>query len=875
MTQLPIDQSIPRFAANEERVDVFVNDPSSVGYYTTNETIPRQVESLPSLVDRIAARHLQVVYQGNWITSTSYSVNDLIEESSVVYICTTTHTAGTFATDLSAGKWKVFQANDASEQVYTAPFTGSVERTIENKFSDSKTFFDFGAVGDSITDDSSKITKAIDYANMNGNLILDGCGKTYLIDTANYVINKDNVLIVNATFKRTSAFTGWMFKWATTNDTNYGGFKNITLIGNNTIAASAGVGMGVDGAHAANKFILNNVIADSFGQYGIGIGSGSDWSIENISITNHGLVSGAISSCMGFYLFPTIASYRGKISNLSSELSSSVIANSSANTAACKLQAHFDAVINGLTLFGGREECLSIENCSGDIGNIHLRPQSGRPGLVFGNGSYTHDFAGKPLKIHDINIQCNELNNLALLIGAGESSKTIASIDHTTDTITLTGHGLKTNAPVVYLNSTNDWAGGLIPNTLYYLRDVTTDSFKLTKTPYGSPVSITSNGTGTQSIVPLSLVNTTLSNVKTDGAWTSLNRMVFNNCIFENIECSGISLSSASTGYIKSDAKSFGNIFRNVTSRPYVIGQYCALDIDESIIDNLQVLPERGSIVNCFKNINKNNSILNERLDVIQFFSTAQTVGDGLGFTAFLAGTSASNITMGDPYIFAINSSVFKDSLISAHPYVTGINYRVQNESGSSIDYPKTLCKVTKLSSKYIKTIAIESSYQWSGSNIADGAGLSKDVNCPCSLGDFVVFGWGSQFNNLLTSCYVKSTNTITCRIQNESGGASSVVTSTADLKVYVIDESRADCKGSKIYNPPSLADAEGVSIDVTCLGARIGDFALAAFTQNLEGMLLSATVSANDTVTVRIQNETGGVLDISSGILKTIVFKD
>ena len=41
-----------------------------------------------------------------WVTSTSYSIGDTVSESGKGYVCLTAHTSGTFATDLSAGKWR-------------------------------------------------------------------------------------------------------------------------------------------------------------------------------------------------------------------------------------------------------------------------------------------------------------------------------------------------------------------------------------------------------------------------------------------------------------------------------------------------------------------------------------------------------------------------------------------------------------------------------------------------------------------------------------------------------------------------------------------------------------------------------------------------
>lgn len=74
---------------------------------------------------------------------------------------------------------------------------------------------------------------------------------------------------------------------------------------------------------------------------------------------------------------------------------------------------------------------------------------------------------------------------------------------------------------------------------------------------------------------------------------------------------------------------------------------------------------------------------------------------------------------------------------------------------------------------------------------------------------------------------------------------------------------------GSTTYDPPSLADGAGVTTTVTCVGALLGWFAQAAFSLDLQGILLTAWVSITDTVSVRWQNESGGTLDLPSGTLK------
>lgn len=79
---------------------------------------------------------------------------------------------------------------------------------------------------------------------------------------------------------------------------------------------------------------------------------------------------------------------------------------------------------------------------------------------------------------------------------------------------------------------------------------------------------------------------------------------------------------------------------------------------------------------------------------------------------------------------------------------------------------------------------------------------------------------------------------------------------------------------GSATYDPGSLADGAGVTTTVTATGASLGDFAQASFSLDLQGITVSAWVSAADTVSVRFQNESGGVVDLASGTLRVRVSK-
>lgn len=55
-----------------------------------------------------------VTFKGAWVTATVYAVNDFVSQSSNGYVCLVAHTAGTFATDLAAGKWQLLSTTGST-----------------------------------------------------------------------------------------------------------------------------------------------------------------------------------------------------------------------------------------------------------------------------------------------------------------------------------------------------------------------------------------------------------------------------------------------------------------------------------------------------------------------------------------------------------------------------------------------------------------------------------------------------------------------------------------------------------------------------------------------------------------------------------------
>lgn len=70
-----------------------------------------------------------------------------------------------------------------------------------------------------------------------------------------------------------------------------------------------------------------------------------------------------------------------------------------------------------------------------------------------------------------------------------------------------------------------------------------------------------------------------------------------------------------------------------------------------------------------------------------------------------------------------------------------------------------------------------------------------------------------------------------------------------------------------------SLADGVGATSTVTVNGVALGDFVLAvSMGVDLQGITVTAWVSAANTVSVRFQNESGGTLDLASTTLRLVV---
>lgn len=105
---------------------------------------------------------------------------------------------------------------------------------------------------------------------------------------------------------------------------------------------------------------------------------------------------------------------------------------------------------------------------------------------------------------------------LTLVLMAGPALTFTA--DASTDALTSNAHGLSNEQAVILRTSPGFFLPKpLQPETVYYARDVATNTLKLSETPGGAAVGITWNGSGAMTLTPVTVVRFGTSDVTVDG----------------------------------------------------------------------------------------------------------------------------------------------------------------------------------------------------------------------------------------------------------------------------------------------------------------------------------------------------------------------
>jgi len=88
------------------------------------------------------------------------------------------------------------------------------------------------------------------------------------------------------------------------------------------------------------------------------------------------------------------------------------------------------------------------------------------------------------------------------------------------------------------------------------------------------------------------------------------------------------------------------------------------------------------------------------------------------------------------------------------------------------------------------------------------------------------------------------------------------------ELEEYFAQLPRPYLRATETKDWGSIADGDEEAEDITVTGAELGDFARASFSLDVQDLELSAQVTAANTVTVTLSNNTGGGIDLGSGTI-------
>lgn len=95
----------------------------------------------------------------------------------------------------------------------------------------------------------------------------------------------------------------------------------------------------------------------------------------------------------------------------------------------------------------------------------------------------------------------------------------------------------------------------------------------------------------------------------------------------------------------------------------------------------------------------------------------------------------------------------------------------------------------------------------------------------------------------------------------------SDAVTVVATWDDFDITQVQHRLEEELLWNPGNLVDGAGeTSPPITMTDVQFSDYVLVAAPYDLQGVICTAYVSATHTVRIRLQNETGGAVDLASG---------
>jgi hypothetical protein len=106
--------------------------------------------------------------------------------------------------------------------------------------------------------------------------------------------------------------------------------------------------------------------------------------------------------------------------------------------------------------------------------------------------------------------------------------------------------------------------------------------------------------------------------------------------------------------------------------------------------------------------------------------------------------------------------------------------------------------------------------------------------------------------------------------VTKRNPGGGSLVGTQVGIHTFAV----SGASTSATWDPASIAVGGNAVTTVSVPGATPGDYALVSFSIDLQGLTISAQVSAADTVKVVLDNNSGAAVDLGSGTVRVLVLK-
>lgn len=117
---------------------------------------------------------------------------------------------------------------------------------------------------------------------------------------------------------------------------------------------------------------------------------------------------------------------------------------------------------------------------------------------------------------------------------------------------------------------------------------------------------------------------------------------------------------------------------------------------------------------------------------------------------------------------------------------------------------------------------------------------------------------------------------TTSLRVRNNGETGNAVPTSLIAAGVVIAPvpppERTRWLEGSAVWDPTAIADGNEIAQEIVVTGAALGDFVLVSFSLDVADLALVAAVTAADTVTASLLNNTGGSINLGSGTVRARV---